>query len=267
MSDDPLSETPGAAPEPESARSLELAAFEQRLGHRFADRAHLELALVHRSFANERRLPAHNERLEFVGDSVLGMVTADWLFRRYPERAEGELARAKAALVSEGPLSRFAESLELGGLLRLGVGEARSGGSRKTSLLGDALEAVWAAIWLDGGFEPARAAIERYLDWAIGLVEVARTDFKTRLQEWVQARGGELPIYAIVEESGPEHERTFVCEVSVRGEVVGRGYGASKKEAHQQAAAAALDRLVPAVAEVGAEPAASASAEDSPRTG
>ncbi len=234
----------GDGDSPRSEPDEQLSRLERRLGYRFLDQSLLEQALIHRSFANERRLQRHNERLEFLGDAVLGLIAAEWLFHRYPERPEGDLARAKAALVSAGPLSRFAESIDLGSLLRLGIGESRSGGSRKVSLLGDALEAVWAAIYLDGGLDPARRAIERYLVWAHGLVEFERSDAKTRLQEWVQARGGELPRYAIVDETGPEHGRTFICEVTVFGEVAGRGIGSTKKEAHQHAAAAALPRLL-----------------------
>jgi ribonuclease-3 len=238
------------APPEGAARGAALARLEARLGYAFRERGLLEEALIHRSFANERRLAGHNERLEFLGDAVLGLLAADWLYRRLPDRREGELARAKSALVAAGPLSRYAESLELGEPLRLGVGEARSGGSLKASLLGDALEAVWAAIYLDGGIEPARAAIERYLAWAAGEVELER-DPKTRLQEWLQARTAELPRYAIVAESGPEHERTFVCEVAVRGEVAGRGEGRTKKEAQRRAAEAALARLLAAEAAAG----------------
>ena len=218
------------------------------LGHRFADPALALLALTHRSYANERGLAAHNERLEFLGDAVLGLLAAEWLFRRYPERPEGELSRAKSTLVSAGALAGWAERIELGALLRLGVGESRSGGSRKASLLADACEAALGAVYLDGGVDAARRAVEPFLDWAESAHETARRDAKTELQERLQAAGRALPAYVIVEESGPDHDKWFACEVALDGEPLGRGTGRSKKEAHQRAAAAALARLDPASA-------------------
>ena len=230
-----------AAVEPLGPR--ERRRLERRLGHRFADEGLLDQALVHRSYANERALDRHNERLEFLGDAVLGLVTADWLYRRHPDRPEGELARAKSALVAEDGLCGFAERLELGEVLRLGVGESRSGGGRKASLLADGLEAVFGAVFLDGGIDAARGAVERYLEWAEGKVEWKRRDAKTELQERVQALGWPLPVYGVVEEVGPEHDKQFTCEVAVRGVAVGRGAGRTKKEAHQRAATAALEAL------------------------
>ncbi|HLF56154.1 MAG TPA: ribonuclease III [Thermoanaerobaculia bacterium] len=225
-----------------SLGAAERTRLEQRLGYRFGDGGLLEQALIHRSFANERGLDAHNERLEFLGDAVLGLVAAERLFRRHPDRPEGDLARAKSALVAAGALSGYAGRLELGGLLRLGVGEARSGGGRKSSLLADGLEALFGAVYLDGGPERAREVVERYLEWAEGEVEWERSDAKTELQERVQAGGDPLPVYSIVAEEGPEHDKRFVCEVAVRGEPLGRGAGRTKKEAQRQAAARALER-------------------------
>jgi len=220
-----------------------LAALEARLGHPFADRSLLETALVHRSFANEEGLGFHNERLEFLGDAVLGLCAAEWLYRRHPERPEGELARAKSALVSAGALSAYADRLELGSALRLGVGESRGGGRRKRSLLADALEAVFGAIHLDGGLEAARRVVEAYLEWAAATVEWRRRDPKTELQERVQARGWPLPFYAVVGEEGPEHAKRFACEVSISGLAAGRGGGRTKKEAQLAAAEGALERF------------------------
>ncbi|HSM14022.1 MAG TPA: ribonuclease III domain-containing protein, partial [Thermoanaerobaculia bacterium] len=140
--------------------------LEGALGHRFHDPGLLTLALAHRSGANEQGLPENNERLEFLGDAVLGLIAAEWLFRRYPDRPEGDLARRKAQLVSEGPLAEHARALELGERVRLGVGEERSGGRDKASILADTLEAVFGALWLDGGMEAARPAVERYLEAA-----------------------------------------------------------------------------------------------------
>ena len=217
--------------------------LETRLGHRFREPARLAEALVHRSWANERGVPEHNERLEFLGDAVLGMVAAEWLFNRYPERAEGDLARLKAWLVSAPSLAAYAAEIGLGERLRLGVGEERSGGREKASLLADALEAVFAAVFLDAGLEAARGAIGKFLESALTTGEAESVDPKTLLQELAQARGWPLPDYRTVEEVGPDHDKTFVCAVAVEGQEAGRGSGRSKKEAQQHAAAAALDRL------------------------
>jgi ribonuclease-3 len=220
-----------------------LAGCEARLGHRFGDRRLLTLALTHRSFANEQIDSGHNERLEFLGDAVLGLVAADWLFRRYPERAEGELALAKAALVSERSLILFAEEIELGGVIRLGALEARTGGGGKGTLLADALEALFGAIFLDGGWSAAAGAVGRFLEWVEPHAASERKDPKTELQERIQAAGRPLPVYAIVTEEGPEHDKRFTCEVTLEGEAAGLGVGRTKKEAQQQAAAAALAQM------------------------
>jgi ribonuclease-3 len=217
--------------------------LERALGHGFADEALLLEALTHRSFAFDRGLDLHNERLEFLGDAVLGAVAAEWLFRRHPERPEGELARAKSALVAAVPLAGYAERLDLGSAVRLGENEARTGGRRRASVLADALEAVFGAVHLDGGASASRSVVERYLEWAEGAVEWRARDAKTELQERVQARGWPLPAYTVAGEEGPEHEKRFVFEVEVRGRVVGRGGGRTKKEAQQSAAAAALEAL------------------------
>jgi ribonuclease-3 len=217
--------------------------LESRLGYRFRDGARLAAALVHRSWANERGQPEHNERLEFLGDAVLGLVAAEWLFRRYPEQPEGELARQKAWLVSALPLARHAAALGLGDRLQLGVGEARSGGRDKASILADALEALFAAVFLDGGLTAARPVVERYLEQAEAAGETEADDAKTALQELAQARGWPLPTYTILSETGPDHDKGFLCEVALRGAPAGQGSGRSKKEAQQRAAAAALDRL------------------------
>jgi len=174
---------------------------------------------------------------------VLGVLVAESLYRRYPERPEGELARAKATLVSAGALTPFAEAIGLGSLLHLGVGEARSGGRKKASLLADAVEAVLGAVYLDGGIDAARVMVEAYLSWSDLGTPSAWTDAKTELQELVQARGWALPSYEIVATAGPEHEKRFTCEVAIEGEVRGRGSGGSKKEAQQSAAAQALEAL------------------------
>jgi len=217
--------------------------FERRLGYRFQDPALLEHALTHRSHAQEAGLEEHYERLEFLGDAVLGLCAAERLYRTRQEDAEGELSRLKSWVVSAEPLARYAEEIALGEELRVGVGEERTGGRRKRSLLADALEAVFGAVYLDGGALAARAVVGRYLDRTLDELPQARADAKTRLQEMAQARGWELPAYAVAAESGPDHAKRFEIEVSLRGEVLGRGTGRSKKEAQQAAAAAALEQF------------------------
>ncbi|MCM2270224.1 MAG: ribonuclease III [Thermoanaerobaculia bacterium] len=217
--------------------------LETALGHGFADELLLVEALTHRSFTHERGLEAHNERLEFLGDAVLGMVAAEWLFRRHPDRPEGELARAKSALVSAAPLAGYAARLDLGSVVRLGINEVRTGGRERPSVLADVLEALFGAVHLDGGIAASRRVVERYLDWAEGAVEWRLRDAKTELQERLQAAARPLPEYVVVAESGPDHDKLFTCEAQVAGEVLGRGEGRTKKEAQQQAAAAALARF------------------------
>jgi len=231
---------PSFAPQvPEADRQR----LESALGHVFDDEALLVEALTHRSFANERELEAHNERLEFLGDAVLGVVTAEWLFRRHPDSPEGDLARAKSALVAGGPLADFAERIDLGSAMRLGSNEARTGGRRLRSVLADALEALFGAVHLDGGMAASRGAVERYLDWAERGVEWRLRDAKTELQERLQAIGRPLPEYEVIAESGPDHDKRFTCEVRIEGAALGTGEGRSKKEAQQRAAAAGLQRL------------------------
>ncbi|HEY0782706.1 MAG TPA: ribonuclease III [Thermoanaerobaculia bacterium] len=221
--------------------------FEKRLGHRFKRPELLELALTHRSHANERGLPEHYERLEFLGDAVLGMVAAEWLYRRYPHLPEGELSKLKAQLVSRMPLAHYAEALELGAALRLGVGEERSGGRAKASLLADSMEAVFGAVFLDGGVAAAAKVIYPMLgalnEAGDGRSALLGSDSKTRLQELVQALGRDLPEYRLIEAAGPDHSKVFTVECWLSGVPAGRGLGPSKKVAEQRAAADALERL------------------------
>lgn len=220
--------------------------IEEALGYRFKDPCLLRTALTHRSYSNERGERDNYERLEFLGDAVLGMVASRWLYHRYPREPEGQLAKRKSFLVSAPVLARFAESLGLGPELRLGVGEARSGGSTKTSILADAVEAVFGAVYLDQGLEAVREIIEQFLENAVEeRSSVFHTDPKTRLQEQVQARGWALPQYRVVSESGPDHRKRFTVECSVEGEVAGSAEGRSKKLAEQAAAIYALERLDP----------------------
>jgi ribonuclease III len=230
-----------------------VTSFEERLGHRFRRPELLELALTHRSYAHEQGLDGNYERLEFLGDAVLGAMTAEWLFAADPGRAEGELSRLKSVLVSEDSLAAFAADLGIGEALRLGVGEERSGGRGKRSLLADALEAILGALWLDGGADAVRPLVGRLLAQTMTDRErLRRADTKTRLQELLQGRGWELPLYRVAAEEGPDHRKRFVVECQVRGEVVGRGEGRSKKAAEQRAAARALERLAPAEPDPGA---------------
>jgi ribonuclease-3 len=221
--------------------SQELRAFERRLGYAFRDRDLLRLALTHRSFANEKGLGDQNERLEFLGDAVLDLVAASMLFDAHPGFPEGELSRRKSGLVSEPSLASLAEEVGLGELLRLGVGEERSGGRRKPSLLSDALEAVFGAVYLDGGLVAARSVIEPLLQRGMESIDDwDRRDPKTRLQELLQSQGISVPRYRLIAERGPDHAKTFTVECRIDGRIAGVGRGASKKAAEQEAAREAL---------------------------
>ena len=220
--------------------------LEKKLGHVFRDRALLATALTHSSYANENRGRGEcNERLEFLGDSVLGMVVADALYRRFPELPEGRMTRLRAQLVCEESLHRVASELGLGEYVRLGRGEEHTGGRRRTSILADAVEAVIAAMYLDGGLETAKAFIERQILSALdGAGPVMRVeDCKTELQELVQKKSGQSLSYELLSESGPDHDKTFTSQVSLNGRPVGSGSGRTKKEAEQAAARAALEAL------------------------
>jgi len=219
--------------------------LEDLLGYRFLDRSVLEEALTHTSWANEQGIADDYERLEFLGDAILGAVAASWLFESRPDLNEGELSKLKSYVVSESVLAEHAESLGLGEYLRLGVGESRSGGREKRSLLADAMEAVIGAVYRDGGFESARCVALSLLESALGeRVELPDVrDAKTALQEAVQASGGSLPEYRIVDEEGPDHRKRFHVECWVDGRLVGSGDGGTKKRAEQRAARAALETL------------------------
>lgn len=200
--------------------------------------------MTHSSYANEHRSSGitSNERLEFLGDSVLGMVVAQWLFLAHPDMPEGELTRTRAALVCEDSLYEVACALDLGRWLRLGKGEDAGGGRRRPSILADATEAMLAAVFLDGGLEAARAIIRSFILDKEREKAVDR-DYKTGLQELVQRDPGHTIAYRVVKETGPDHARIFVMEVSVDGVPTGVGRGRSKKEAEQMSAKAALEKL------------------------
>jgi len=219
-----------------------VAALEARLGHAFADRTLLRRALTHRSASQESPGAASYERLEFLGDAVLGALAAEWLYQQLAEDDEGELSKVKSYLVSEPVLAAFALELDLGAVLLLGVGEERSGGRAKPSLLADAVEALIGALYLDGGLDRTRAFVAPLLRsgldaWKSG---AAHRDAKTALQERLQATGGEPPDYRLIATSGPDHQKNFVVECWAEGRMLGRGEGSSKKRAEQAAAATAL---------------------------
>lgn len=220
--------------------------FEQRLGYTFRDKTLLRDALTHSSYANEHRREGavSNERLEFLGDAILGLVVAEHLYGTYPNQPEGELTKLRAELVCESSLAEVASRLELGKVLRLGHGESHGGGSHRPSMLADAVEAVLAASYLDGGMEVPKSIISRLI-----LTKIPKgggnQDYKTRFQELVQRSRGQSISYALVGESGPDHNKTFTVEVSLNDTTVGTGTGSSKKRAEQDAARCAIERLFP----------------------
>jgi ribonuclease-3 len=235
---------------PFAKETRDLSALEQRLRYRFREPALLDRALTHRSRAYEDTTGAtiDNESLEFLGDSVLGFVVADLLFRDFPQFDEGQKSKVKARLVSTATLAAIGRRLGLGEFLALGRGEEKTGGRAKHGLLADGLEAVIAAIYLDGGIESAREFVVREL--AEDLEGVRSPDFwtgdcKSSLQELVQSRGLPVPEYRVTAETGPDHRKVFLVEVRVGGEVLGTARGPSKKAAEQDAARQAVGRLTP----------------------
>ncbi len=219
--------------------------LEEKLGYTFQDRKLLEGALYHSSYANENRGRgiASNERLEFLGDAVLGMVVADHLYRAHPDMPEGELTRTRAALVCEGSLVKVARELSLGDYLKLGKGESAGGGRRRPSIQADAVEAIIAAIYLDGGIGSARKMIQRFILSRNPGDVTENQDYKTALQELVQKESGQELSYHLVGESGPDHDKRFAIQVTLNGKVIGHGEGRSKKEGEQMAAQEAIRNL------------------------
>jgi ribonuclease-3 len=229
----------------------ELEPLEQTIGYKFRDRGLLEHALTHRSRVHEDASGGvfDNESMEFLGDSVLGFVIADMLFREFPQHNEGQKSKLKASLVSASSLGRLGEEIDLGKYLILGRGEEKTGGRRKLALIADCYEALIAAIYLDGGVEPARAFIERQFKALIvearksGGLPAFTKDYKSALQEWLQSHDRGLPVYRLAGETGPAHRRVFEVEVLVSSEPIARAEGRTKKEAAQEAARRALDVL------------------------
>ena len=222
-----------------------MRSLQQRLGYTFRDLTLLENALTHSSYANERRgHAASNERLEFLGDSVLGMVTADKLYHCFPDLPEGKLSRLRAELVCEQSLHAVALDLGLGEHLRLGKGEEHSGGRERPSILADAVEAVIAAMYLDGGIDPARTFILGHILSGVDDGQIHHVmDYKTELQEQIQRKADQHLHYVLVDTTGPDHNKRFVMAVCLNDQEIGRGEGHSKKEAEQEAAKAALSGL------------------------
>lgn len=221
--------------------SITLDRLQAQLDYDFSDPVPATLALTHRS-ASRR----NNERLEFLGDALLDFVVAEMLYRRYPDASEGDLSRQRAAVVNKSALAKVGRGLDLGELLRLGTGESRSGGRQRDSILADTVEALIAAVYLDGGLEPCRAVVEHLLGALVASPKLAESgkDFKTRLQELMQSRGLPLPQYLVVDITGEAHEQTFFVECSVESLAESaRGSGASKRLAEQEAARLTLYAL------------------------
>jgi len=226
---------------------MTLENLQENLGYRFRDESLLRGALYHSSYANEHRNEniVSNERLEFLGDAVLGFVSAEFLYSRFPHAPEGELTRIRAALVREESLFEVAQALQLGECLMLGKGEESGGGRQRPSILADCTEAVFAAVYLDGGMDCARDLIHRVLlsKGDITVAESRRRDYKTELQELVQRKPHQVLRYELVGQSGPDHAKVFTVAVLLNGEPIGEGSGHSKKEAEQASARAALEKL------------------------
>lgn len=221
--------------------------LEEAIGYRFHNITLLQNALAHSSYANERwhNSLMSNERLEFLGDSVLGMLVAEYLYRNFPNRPEGELTRMRADMVCEKTLAEVAHRLDLGKHLMLGKGEEQGGGRNRESILADAVESVIAACYLDGGMDAAIQFIQQFILVNVPLTKMHNADYKTALQERVQQKKNQTLSYRLVGESGPDHDKHFEVELSLNGSVVGIGSGSSKKRAEQDAAHAALEKLFP----------------------
>lgn len=218
--------------------------FEEKINYKFNNKDYILEALTHSSYSNENKNCPFNERLEFLGDSVLSIVISDYLFKKEKNLPEGELTKIRANIVCEESLSEISQNIHLGKYMLLGKGEEATGGRDRISILADALEAVIAAIYLDGGMEPARDFILKYMDKIINdsIKGKIFRDYKTCLQEVLQSNGENNIWYKLVDEKGPDHNKIFVMEVGINDTVLGRGEGKSKKDAEQVAAKCALDK-------------------------
>ena len=221
--------------------------LESAIGYRFRNIQLLQNALTHSSYANERwhNSLLSNERLEFLGDSVLGMLVAEYLYRNFPNRPEGELTRMRADMVCEQTLAAAANRIGLGEHLLLGHGEERFGGRNRDSILADAMESVIAACFLDGGLDAALQFVQKFILVEVPVKKLHNADYKTALQELVQQKKNQVLSYAMVGQSGPDHDKEFVVAVFLNGKAVGKGIGSSKKRAEQDAARVAIERLYP----------------------
>ena len=221
--------------------------LEAVIGYKFRNISLLQNALTHSSYANERwhNSLLSNERLEFLGDSVLGMLVAEYLYRNFPNRPEGELTRMRADMVCEQTLAAAAERISLGKHLLLGHGEEQGGGRTRSSILADAMESVIAASFLDGGMEAALQIVRTFIFVEVPVTKLHNADYKTQLQEMVQQKKNQTLSYELVGQSGPDHDKKFDVKVMLNGTVVGFGSGSSKKRAEQDAARAAIEKLFP----------------------
>jgi ribonuclease-3 len=236
---------PATVEEIEARRADQLRRVEERLGVRFRDPGLLNRALTHGSYSHEGRAVRGDsyERMEFLGDAVLNLVVSDHLYRRFPDRPEGDLARLRARLVNEPALASVARLLDLGSHIQLGRGEERGGGRERPSMLADVLEAVVGAIYLDAGFGVAHAVVSGWYRELMQNLDELHGDYKSRLQEFVQQRERRLPRYRLAAAEGPDHAKAFHATVEVNGRLLGEGRGRNKKEAEQAAAEEALVRL------------------------
>ena len=221
--------------------------LENAIGYRFQNIQLLQNALTHSSYANERwhNSLLSNERLEFLGDSVLGMLVAEYLYHNFPNRPEGELTRMRADMVCEQTLAAAANRIGLGTHLLLGHGEEQGGGRKRNSILADAMESVIAACFLDGGMEAALKVVQQFILVEVPVTKLHNVDYKTKLQELVQQKKNQVLSYRLAGQSGPDHDKKFDVEVSLNGSVVGSGSGSSKKRAEQMAAKCAIEKLFP----------------------
>ncbi len=224
----------------EASNPYSQESFEKKIGIKFKDRRFLEEALTHKSYSMEDGESAFNERLEFLGDSILNASVTDFLFKRYPDEDEGKLSKLKSHLVAKTSLVKWAKDLKIGPFLRMSISEESTGGRERDSIIANAIEALIGAIYLDQGFDRAHAFILEKLSQRKRIVE---TDYKSKLQELIQKKHRMPPAYVLVGEDGPDHNKIFHMEVRIKKKLLGRGEGRSKKESEQAAARAALRKI------------------------
>ena len=222
----------------------DLSLLEEKIKYEFKDKSLVKEALTHSSYANENRgTGAFNERMEFLGDAVVSIISAEFLFKKFPDMPEGQLSKLRSSLVCTASLSEYANKISLGSFLYLGRGEENNGGRERPSILENAFEALTAAVYLDGGLEKAREFVLGFLSESLSTHNISFKDYKTLLQEVIQQNQGESLNYVIAGESGPDHDKRFEVEVHLNSNVIGRGTGRSKKQAEQEAAREALQLM------------------------